>query len=89
VIEISCTEAMLKVLDRRQLFRSAPGERRGQWQEVPLERVDPITDELSRFIECIERDSAEPVTPEHARHIVAALTACEESSRTGREVQVL
>jgi predicted dehydrogenase len=89
VIDISCTEAMLRVLDRRQLFRSAPGERRGQWQEVPLERLDPITAELERFIECIERDMPEPVTPEHARHIVAAMTACEESSRTGHEVRVL
>jgi phthalate 4,5-cis-dihydrodiol dehydrogenase len=88
VIEISCTEAMLRVLDRRQLFRSAPAQRRGEWQEVPLERLDPITDELERFIECVERDAPEPVTPEHARHIVAAMTACEESSRTGREVQV-
>ncbi|MGH2350166.1 MAG: Gfo/Idh/MocA family protein [Chloroflexota bacterium] len=88
VVELSCTEAMLKVVDRRRLFRSVPAERGGQWEEVPLERNDPISIELARFIECIEHDTPEPVTPEHARHIVAAMTACEESSRTGREVVV-
>jgi phthalate 4,5-cis-dihydrodiol dehydrogenase len=88
VVELSCTEAMLKVVDRRQLFRSAPSERRGQWEEVPLERSDPITTEYERLIAAIESDGPEPVTPEHARHIVAVMTACEESSRTGREVEV-
>jgi predicted dehydrogenase len=89
-IVISCTEAMLKVYDRRQLFRSAPGgeRNRGEWQQVELERWDPISLELQRLIESIERDTPEPVTPEHARHIVAAMTACEESTRTGREVRV-
>ena len=48
----------------------------------PLSRDTRIT----RFGECIERDAPEPVTPEHARHIVAAMVACEESTRTGREV---
>jgi len=85
-IIISCTEKMLRVYDRRQLFVSAPGGRRGEWQEVALERYDPITLELECFLDCIEHDAPEPVTPEHARHIVAAMAACEESSRTGREV---
>lgn len=84
-VEISCTEAMIKVVDRRQLFRSVPSQR-GEYVEVPLERRDPITDELTRFVECIEGDLPEPVTVEQARHIVAVLTACEESSRSGREV---
>jgi phthalate 4,5-cis-dihydrodiol dehydrogenase len=100
VVELSCTEAMLRVLDRRQLYRTVPapppedtggqGQRRrapsSQWEEVPLERGDPITTEYERFVACIESDGPEPVTPEHARHIVAAMVACEESSRSGREV---
>ena len=53
---------------------------------MPLERGDPISIEYERFVACIESDGPEPVTPEHARHIVAAMVACEESSRTGREV---
>jgi predicted dehydrogenase len=88
VIEISCTEAMLKVVDRRQLFRTVPGERAGQWQEVPLERVDTATVELAKLIECIEQDAPEAVSVEQARHIVAVLNACEESSRTRREVRI-
>jgi phthalate 4,5-cis-dihydrodiol dehydrogenase len=88
VVEVSCTEAMLKVVDRRQLYRSAPGGRGGTWAEIPLERIEPIAVEWMRFVECIERDRPEPVTPAHARHIVAALTACEASSRSGREVLV-
>lgn len=88
-IIISCTEAMLKVYDRRQLFRSVAGGRRGEWQEVTLEKKEPITDELALLIESIENDSPEPVTVEQAKHIVAVMTACEESSRTGREVRIL
>jgi phthalate 4,5-cis-dihydrodiol dehydrogenase len=86
LVEVSCTDAMLRVVDRRDLYRSAPGERRGQWQQIALERIDPIAIEWERFAAAIEADGPEPVTPEHARHIVAAMTACEESSRTGREV---
>ena len=97
-VELSCTEAMLKVVDRRQLFRTVPAEpapaaegqrRRGpttRWEEVPLEPGDPIATEYERFVACIAGDTPEPVTPEHARHIVAVMAACEESSRTGREV---
>jgi predicted dehydrogenase len=85
-IVISCTEAMLKIVDRQRLYRSAPGDRRGQWEEVPLERVDTTAAELARLIENIERDQPETVSVEQARHIVAVMTACEESSRSGREI---
>lgn len=86
VTEISCTEAMLKVTDRRQLFRTVPAERGGQYEEVPVERADTTTIELQRFVDCIRNDTPEPVTVEWARNVVAAMTACEESTRTGREV---
>jgi len=86
VTEISCTEAMLKVTDRRQLFRTVPGPRDGQYEEVPVERRDTMTIELERFVACIRNDTPEPVTTQWARDVVAAMTACEESSRTGREV---
>ena len=88
VIEISCTEAMLKVVDRRRLYRTVPAERGGAYEEVPLKRDDPIAVELARFVECIDQDRPEPVTVERARHIVAVLNACEESSRTGREAVI-
>ena len=87
-IIISCTEAMLKVDNRRRLYRSAPGGRRGggEWQEVELRPVDTASLELQKLIENIERNEPETVRVEQARHIVAAMTACEESSQTGREV---
>ena len=87
-IIISCTEAMLKVDNRRRLFRSAPGGNRnqGEWQEVQLEPVDTAALELTRLIENIERNEPETVRVEQARHIVEAMNACEESSQTGREV---
>lgn len=87
-IVISCTEAMLKIVDRQRLYRSAPGGRGGQWEEVPLERVDTTAVELQRLIECIREDKPETVSVEQARHIVAVMTACEESSRTGHEVAI-
>jgi predicted dehydrogenase len=77
---------MLKVTDRRQLFRSVPAPRGGQYEEVPVERRDTTAIELERFVRCIREDGPEPVTVEWARRVVAAMTACEESSRTGREV---
>jgi len=88
VTEISCTEAMLKVTDRRQLFRTVPGPQAGQYEEVPVERTDTTTVELARFVDCIRDDAPEPVTVEWARNVVAAMTACEESTRTGREVVI-
>lgn len=87
-IIISCTDAMLKIVDRRSLFRSTPAERGGKWEEVPLERVDTTSLELARLIENIERDEPETVSVEQARHIVDVMNACEESSRTRREVVI-
>jgi phthalate 4,5-cis-dihydrodiol dehydrogenase len=89
-IIISCTEAMLKVDNRQRLFRSAPGGNRnqGEWQEVELERVDTTALELQRLIENIQNDQPETVSVEQARHIVEVMSACEESSRTGREVVI-
>lgn len=88
VIEISCTEAMLKVVDRSRLYRTVPAERGGQWEEVPVERRDTAAVELQSLIESIENNTPEACTVEQARHIVAVMTACEESSRTRREVIV-
>jgi len=86
VVEISCTEAMLKVDNRRDLYRTVPGERGGKWEQVALEPVNTAAVELERLIENIENDTPETVSLEQARHIVAVMIACEESSRTRREV---
>jgi phthalate 4,5-cis-dihydrodiol dehydrogenase len=84
-IIISCTDAMLKIVDRQRLYRSAPGDRRGAWEEVPLEKVDTTAAELEALIQNIERNEPEAVSVEQARHIVAVMSACEESSLSGHE----
>ncbi len=87
-IIITCTEAQLKIVDRARLYRSVPGGRGGAWEEVPVERIDTTTAELRALVRNIVDDEAETVSVEQARHIVEVMTACEESSRTGREVVI-
>src|SRR6266542_2255882 len=90
VVEISCTEAMLKVNNSRELYRTVPGPegKGGQWEQVPLEPVNTAAKELECLIRNIERDEPETVSVEQARQIVAVTEACEESTRTGREVRI-
>lgn len=87
-IIITCTEAQLKIVDRRSLYRSVPGERGGAWQQVEVHQVDTTAEELRCLVGNIVNDEPETVTVEQARHIVDVMIACEESSRTGREVLV-
>lgn len=87
-IIITCTQAQLKIVDRARLYRSVPGEKGGAWAEVPVERVDTTTAELRALVQNIVDDAPETVSVDQARHIVEVMTACEESSRTGREVLI-
>ena len=90
VVEISCTEAMLKIDNRRDLYRTVPDEegKGSRWEQVPIQQVNTAAVELESLIQSIERDTPPACTPEQARHIVAVMTACEESSRTHREVRL-
>jgi predicted dehydrogenase len=87
-IMITCTEAQLKIVDRARLYRSVAGEKGGVWREIEVERVDTTTAELRALVNNIIDDEPETVSVQQARHIVAVMLACEESSRTGREVLV-
>lgn len=95
--EISGTEAQLKVGgdgNRAELWRS----RSGAWEEVPLAAPElPTRDgapqpspifgaQLRDFALGLLEQRAPSITADYGRHIVQVLTACEESSRTGREV---
>jgi predicted dehydrogenase len=95
--EISGTEAQLKVGgdgNRAELWRS----RSGTWEEMPVTTptfpTRPGVPEPSPIFGAQLRDFAlglleqrEPsITAAYGRHIVQVLTACEESSTTGREV---
>lgn len=95
--EITGTEGQLKVGgdgNRPELWRS----RSGTWEAVSLAAPElptrPGAPQPSPVFGGQMRDFAlgilegrEPsITPAYGRHIVQVLTACEESSRTGREV---
>ena len=61
--------------------------RDGDWEQVEVaENHDTTTRQLGAFVEAIDAGTEPPVTAEYARHLVAVLTACMESSRLGREV---
>jgi len=79
--EITGTEGMLKVGSR--LWVSNAEE---QYDEVPVEPYNTFDRQLRAFVESIEQNIPPPVSGEYGRKIVQVMLACEESSRTGREV---
>jgi phthalate 4,5-cis-dihydrodiol dehydrogenase len=55
---------------------------------VEVERTDPFTAEMRNLVAAIQGREKMAVTPQWGRHIVEVLEACEESSRSGREVRI-
>jgi len=53
-----------------------------------LEQTSGILDEVAAFVASVEADEDPPVSVQHARDVVEAILAVEESSRTGREVRM-
>jgi predicted dehydrogenase len=82
--EILCTDGMVKVDQRRRVYVS----RAGKYEEVPVPREESVRTEWDTFAESIERGGPPPVPLAHARHIVAVMEACEESTSSGRTVQL-
>ena len=86
--EFVCTDGMIQLRKgiesrRDDLFIG----RDGDWEQVEVaENHDTTTRQLGAFVEAIDAGTEPPVTAEYARHLVAVLTACMESSRLGREV---
>jgi predicted dehydrogenase len=82
-VEIACTGGML-------LFDSYSNrlqvDKDGAYEPVDVERVDPFVAELQNLADVIRGQGALEVSPAWGRHIVEVLNACEESSRSGREV---
>jgi predicted dehydrogenase len=83
-VEILCTDGMVKVDRRRRVFVS----RGGQYEEVPIEQDHATLLEWDAFTDSLDGGGPPPVPVEEARHIVAVMEACEESSRTGQTVAV-
>lgn len=85
--EFICTKGMVKV----STFPPNPGlwaARKNAYEPVPFEDFDAMAAEFRAFGECVRDNAAEPVSPEHARHVMEVMLAAEESSRTGREVRL-
>ena len=80
--ELLCTDGMLKIDRRRRVFVS----RDGKYEEVPVGDDQAVRLEWDAFTDTIDRGAEPPVPLAHARHIVAVMEACEESSRTGKTV---
>ena len=84
-VEVTCTDGML-------LFDSYSNrvcvEQDGAYAPVSVDRVDPFTEELKNLVATINGAEELRVPPAWGRHIVEVLLAAEESSRTGREVEI-
>lgn len=83
-VELLCTDGMLKVARRNSVFVS----KAGKYEEVPTDDRAAFADEWEAFARAISSGGEPPVSLDHARHVVAVMEACEESSRTGETVQV-
>jgi predicted dehydrogenase len=84
-VEVTCTNGML-VFD--SYSNRLAVEQDGRYMPVEVEHVDPFTAELRNLVATINGQEQLQVQPAWGRHIVEVLLAAEESSRTGREVQL-
>ncbi len=82
--EIHCTDGMVKVDKRSRVYVS----KGGAYEEVPVERDSAVKREWELFAEAIANDAEPPIPLEHARHVVAVMEACEESSASGKTITV-
>ena len=88
--ELVCSEGMIQL---REGIESGSDDvyigRDGEFESVEVvERHNMMTRQLEEFVSAIDTGSEPPVTAEYGRHLVAVMTACVESSRSGREVLV-
>jgi predicted dehydrogenase len=97
--EITGTEGQIKISGDRMGGTEFWISRNGKWasQAVPApatetrngtQEVSPFTLEVREFARSLIEGRPPSVTAEYGREVVRAMTACEESSRTGREVRL-
>lgn len=84
-VEVLGTGAMLKVDTYGNRLWVSEG---GQYVPVEVEKNNAFNDEMAAFIQALRNGTELPVPIAWGRHIVEVLCACEESSRTGREVRL-
>jgi predicted dehydrogenase len=84
-VEVVCTNGMLKFDSYSNWIQI---DRDGKYAPVDVERHDPFTMEMRNLVGAIQGKERLAVSPAWGRHIVDVLNACEESSRTGREMRI-
>ncbi len=88
--ELVCTGGMIQLRNgiesgNDDLFIGRDGS--GDWEKVEVTGThDMMTRQLQEFVAAVDAGTEPPVTADYARHLVAVMTACMESSRSGREV---
>ena len=84
-VEVTCTDGML-------LFDSYSNrlavDHDGAYAPIEVQRLEPFAEELKNLVGAINGTQTLRVSPAWGRHIVEVLLAAEESSRTGREVEI-
>jgi len=84
-VEITCTGGMVRFDSYSNMLEV---DKDGTFEPEAPTRLNPFAEELKNLVGAINGVEELRLTPQWGRHIVAVLEACEESSRTGREVQV-
>jgi phthalate 4,5-cis-dihydrodiol dehydrogenase len=84
-VEVTCTDGMLKF---DSYSNQLAVERDGAYAPIEVQRTEPFAAELSNLIGAINGAEELRVSPIWGRHIVEVLLAAEESSRSGREVEI-
>jgi predicted dehydrogenase len=84
-VEITCTDGMLTF---DSYSNRLAVDQDGAYRPIEVPRTEPFAEELKNLIGTIRGTEDLRVTPAWGRHIVEVLLAAEESSRSGREVQI-
>ncbi len=84
-VEVTCTDGMLRFDSYSNTLAVSHD---GQYVPETLTRLSPFAEELQNLVGTINGTDTLRITPRWGRHIMAVLAACEESSRTGHEVQI-
>jgi len=84
-VEVTCTGGMIRFDSYSNMLEF---DKDGKFEPEAPTRLNPFAEELKNLVGAINGTEELRLTPQWGRHIVAVLDACEESSRSGREVQV-
>jgi predicted dehydrogenase len=84
-VEVTCTDGTVRF---DSYSNQLAVDRDGAYAPLEVERVDPFAAEMANLVGAIQGRERLGVTAAWGRHIVEVLLACEESSRSGREVRI-